>query len=244
MKKLQVNALFSFAFRYYLLYQGYEFKIARSGNEIIEANGIRDSIYTGMGFKGEKDVADYSTHHDKDSIIVLCYHKGRPIGTIRLIDYKNCSLLDLFNIALPANVDKSSVFELSGLAVKFSHLGNGRLVMLGLIDKAFEVSNRSKRKWLICVASKNNGKLFEAINNDCSELKQLDPDTKHLANRQNKFELWFKRFGCSSRILLFRLDRVSYPSFILSALWLQMINTSIVKNIIQSVSLKKEPLRS
>ncbi|MGL1886667.1 MAG: hypothetical protein OCD76_09145 [Reichenbachiella sp.] len=197
-----------------------------------------------MGFKGKNGLADHSTDYDKDSIIVVCYHKGSPIGTIRLIDYKNCSLLDLYNISLPSNVDEASIFELSGLAVKFSHLGKGRIVMLGLIDKAFSVTNKSKRKWLICVASKNNSKLFKSINNDCSELQQLDPDAKHLENRQNKFEQWFKRFGCSSRILLFGLDRVSYPSFILSILLQQILNSTFIKNTIQNMSFKKEPLRS
>jgi len=114
--------------------RGYEFRVARTEQEIAAANRLRESICSSVGYPS--DLSEFHDTYDSHSVIFVCYYKDKMAGTLRLIDASNCPAFAHFNVNLPENVQIQETRELGGLAVERSHRGKGRAILIGLLNMA------------------------------------------------------------------------------------------------------------
>ncbi len=187
--------------------QGYEFRIARTEEEIAAANELRESIFSSVGYS-----TDLSHHHDEldsHSVIFICYYRNKMVGTLRLIDASDCQVFAWFNVNLPGNVQIQETVELGGLAIERRHRGKGSAILIGLLNMAYNYSFTNDLAWWLCGSNERQYKLFKEINESCEILEQHPPDPLHLKNRE-VLKSYFEKYAGNTKIYVFDLTKVSY----------------------------------
>lgn len=201
------NKIGGLGFRIYSSLKGYEFKIALDEKEIKGANSLRNSIFSSAGYSD--DLSNLHIDQDGFSTIFICLFKGELVGTVRLIDVSKCSILELFNVNLPSEVNRSNAMELGGLAIKYSHRGGGRIALMGLIACAYNCSLKKGVTWWLCFSKKSQYESFRAINEECQELDQHLPSQLQM-NRREILGSWFEKNSSDTMVFIFNLSGVSY----------------------------------
>ncbi len=188
-------------------HNGYEFRIARTEQEIAAANRLRESICSSVGYPS--DLSGLHDKYDSHSVIFICYYRNKMVGTLRLIDASNCPTFALFNVNLPENVQIQETLELGGLAIERSHRGKGSAILIGLLNIAYDYSFANNVVSWLCSSGKRQYKLFKGINESCETLEQHPADPFHLQNREG-LESWFEKDGGNIQVYVFDLTKVSY----------------------------------
>jgi len=188
-------------------HNGYEFRIARTEQEIAAANKLRESIYSSVGYSS--DSSDLHDKYDSHSVIFVCYYRNQMVGTLRLVDGSNCPTFALFNVNLPENVQIQETLELGGLAVERSHRGKGSAILIGLLNAAYRYSRANDvASWLV-FSCKRQYRLFKGINEGCEILEQHPTEPFHLKNRE-VIGSYFEKQGGNLQVYVFDLTKVSY----------------------------------
>jgi len=188
-------------------HNGYEFRIARTEEEIAAANKLRESICSSVGYPS--DLSDFHDKFDSHSVIFVCYYRNEMAGTLRLIDASNCPTFAWHNVNLPENAQIQETLELGGLAIERRHRGKGSAIMIGLLNIAYDYSFVNDVAWWLCSSGKREYKLFKGINESCEILEQHPTDPFHLKNRE-VLDTWFEKHGESIQVYVFDLTKVSY----------------------------------
>ncbi len=188
-------------------HKGYEFRIARTEEEIAAANKLRESICSTVGYPS--DLSDFHDKYDNHSVIFVCYYRDKMAGTLRLVDGSNCPTFALINVNLPENVPIQETVELGGLAVERSHRGKGSAILIGLLNAAYSYSRANDvASWLVFSCMRQY-RLFKGINESCETLKQHTPEPFHLKNRE-VIGSYFEKQGANLQVYVFDLTKVSY----------------------------------
>ncbi len=187
--------------------KGYEFRIARTEEEIAAANKLRESICSSVGYPS--DLSDLHDKYDSHSVIFVCYYRNTMAGTLRLIDASNCPTFAHFNVNLPENVQIQETLELGGLAIERSHRGKGSAILIGLLNMAYDYCFANDVVRWLCWSGKRQYRLFKGINESCEILEQHPPEPFHLKNREY-FASYFEKHRGDSQAYVFDLTKVSY----------------------------------
>ena len=187
--------------------KGYEFRIARTEQEIAGANKLRESIYSCAGYSS--DLSDYHDKYDSHSVIFVCYYRNEMVGTLRLIDASSCPTFAQFNVNLPEHVHIQETLELGGLAIERSHRGKGNAILIGMLNIAYSYSRANNVVWLLCLSGKRQYRLFKKISESCEILEQHPPDPCHLKNHE-LFKSCSEEQRGNSQAYVFDLTKVSY----------------------------------
>jgi N-acyl-L-homoserine lactone synthetase len=176
------NSMIGFLFKVISRLQGYEYSIASTEEDLQAAYRLRESIFADELF-GEK--IHYPDRYDPHSTVLLAWHRGEVIGTVRLIRVEKSSLaLDCYNFALPEHVERAQVLEFGGLVVSRQHRGKGKYAFLGMCDLAFQYSLKHGYLWWMGVATLNKIEYFRKLNKDSRVLSVDKPLPQHLKNRE------------------------------------------------------------
>ncbi len=187
--------------------KGYEFRIARTEEEIAAANKLRESICSSVGYPS--DLSGLHDKYDSQSVIFVCYYRNKMAGTLRLIDASNCPTFAWYNVNLPENVQIQETLELGGLAIERSHRGKGSAILIGLLNVAYDYSFANDVVSWLCWSGKRQYRLFKGINESCEILEQHPTEPFHLKNREG-LTSYFEKHRGSILVYVFDLTKVSY----------------------------------
>lgn len=191
--------------------KGYEFRIARTEEEIAAANKLRESIYSSYSSVGyPSDLSDIHDKYDSHSVIFICNYRNKMVGTLRLIDASNCPTFALFNVNLPENVQIQETLELAGLAIERSHRGKGSAILIGLLNMAYDYCFANDVVSWLCFSCRRQYRLFKGINESCEILEQHPTEPFHLKNREVIASYFEKQGGNGQVVYVFDLTKVSY----------------------------------
>jgi len=191
--------------------KGYEFRIARTEEEIAAANKLRESIISSSCSSVDypSDLSDFHDKYDSHSVIFVCYYRNKMVGTLRLIDASNCPTFAFLNVNLPENVQIQETLELAGLVIERSHRGKGSAILIGLLNIAYDYSFANDVVWWLCYSGERQYKLFKGINESCEILEQHPTESFHLKNRE-MYKSYFEKYGRHIHAYVFDLTKVSY----------------------------------
>jgi hypothetical protein len=173
------------AFDRFSVLNGYQFSVAGPA-AYGSAFHLRWSVYVDAGYLAPDDHPDgqFSDQYDQHSTILLAHHRGRAVGTARLIwPCPSTQVLDQYNVELPPHVRLEATAEIGRFAVVRDYRGGSRLAALGLLRLAYAEMCAHGARWWIGNASSSLIRSLRLYCGDVRILPERVPEPHHLAAR-------------------------------------------------------------
>lgn len=217
MKTSWSDSFFSIALRTLNRTIGYQTKIADTEEARLAACALRRKIYwNDLHSSNHNEPLEQLDRYDQASSIMTAFHKDQLIGTVRLMDRSQCSLIeDIVEIDLPPSLQSVDLFEFSGLAIHPDHRGEGRFALIGLLELAYRHSLEQQRSQWLCLFHNKRFRAFTSVFPDLQELPiRLRPEVQAPAYISQRVVPRLDEYKC----FLVDLRRASYTKNILGML--------------------------
>jgi N-acyl-L-homoserine lactone synthetase len=180
---------------------GYDFKIAKSKEELEKVYHFRWQIYSEKGYIDSHSYSDekFTDRYDEVSTNLAAFHRNQIVGACRLTPFssKNIGMpiFDYFNIVIPPEISSQDKFlEIGRFVIKKKYRGNRRLVAFGLAALAYLYSIKHDIRWWLAFMPEGLSNSFRSFGVRGAYFKPLKelPLTEKNLNLRKEMSGYFK----------------------------------------------------
>ncbi len=179
-----------------LFIKGVKIKVLKGKEDFEKVYKFRKKIFLQEGYIDAEDVPDaWKDEYDDYAVNIAAFKNGEPVGALRLVDSQKSGKLPIEKVfKLKDNLPKNCM-EVSKLVIDKNFRGGKRLIIYGLIKKAFYWSSKNRKEhWAAFLNEKFCNSLdpvLQEIGIDFKELETLPPGEEEQKARtlmKNYFE--------------------------------------------------------
>jgi hypothetical protein len=120
---------------------GYTLRVGQSTELAHDGHAVLRAVWAEKGVAPPSDVAWIADRYDRATTWILCYHRGRPVGVMGLLDMRIASVaLDYSGRLVPPGLPLDATREIGRLGILREHRGRAQMVMIGLVLRMFSLA--------------------------------------------------------------------------------------------------------